>query len=174
MFGELTMSTTYRGNQESEQKPSTMMEIRSCTEEDLDDIYGIEWLNFPIPWSPSALRDYLRSDMGDFLVATDGNEILGYAIATVEKLINQRIKERGHLLKLVVREEHRGRQVGSSLLKVLISSMKQKGAEEIFLEVRAENPQARKLYQKFGFKDREYMANFYLNGDDAFLMTKEL
>lgn len=168
------MSTLYGEKQRCEMDRCATVEIRPCREADLDEIYSIEWLNFPIPWSPFALRDYLRNEIGDFLVATNGNEILGYAIATVEKQINQRIIERGHLLKIVVRKEHRRKGVGSSLLKSLICNMERKGVEEIVLEVRVENPQARKLYQKFGFKDREYMANFYLNGDDALLMTKKL
>ncbi len=170
----IPMSTIYKEKQESKQETSAIIEVRPCTEGDLDEIYGIEWMNFPIPWSPFSLRDYLQSRIGYFLVATDGKEILGYAIATVEKQINQRIIERGHLLKLVVRKGYRRKRVGSSLLKALIYNMEQKGIEEIFLEVRVENPPARKLYQKFGFKDREYMANFYLNGDDALLMTKKL
>ncbi|MFP3909361.1 MAG: ribosomal protein S18-alanine N-acetyltransferase [Archaeoglobaceae archaeon] len=172
---ELSMSTTYKKQgSEGDHKPPKIIEVRPCREDNLDEIYGIEWLNFPFPWSPFALRDYLRSGMGNFLVATDGNEILGYAIATVEKQINQRIIERGHLLKIVVRKEHRRKGVGSSLLRALVRNMEQNGVEEILLEVRVENPQARALYQKFGFKDREYLENFYLNGDDALLMTKKL
>lgn len=166
------MSTTYKEKQE--RSWPAIAEVRPCTEQDLDEIYSIEWMSFPIPWSLFSLRDYLRSDLGDFLVATNGNEILGYAIAIVEKQINHRIIERGHLLKIVVRKEHRERGIGSSLLKTLINRMKQREVEEIILEVRVENSQARKLYQKFGFKDREYMSQFYLNGDDALLMTKKL
>ncbi len=173
-YGELLMSTTYTEGQEGKQDTPKIIEVRPCTEDDLDEIYGIEWVNFPIPWSPFALRDYLKTGMSTFLVATEGNEILGYAISTVEKQINQRIIERGHLLKLVVKEEHRRKGVGSSLLKALIRNMEQRGVEEIYLEVRVENPDARKLYQKFGFKEREYMASFYLNGDDALLMIKKL
>lgn len=168
------MSTTYEERQECRKDRPAIIEVRPCTEDDLSEIYSIEWANFYIPWAPFALRDYLRVGLGTFLVATDGNEVLGYAIATLEKLIVQRIIERGHLLKLVVKEEHRSKGVGSSLLKAMINRMKQRNVEEIFLEVRVENPQARKLYQKFGFRDREYMEKFYLNGDDALLMTKEL
>lgn len=46
--------------------------------------------------------------------------------------------------------------------------------QNVNLEVRVSNVKAIALYQKFGFKNVAVRKRYYSNGEDAYLMIKEL
>ena len=46
--------------------------------------------------------------------------------------------------------------------------------QNVNLEVRVSNVKAIALYQKFGFKNVSVRKRYYSNGEDAYLMIKEL
>ena len=57
----------------------------------------------------------------------------------------------------------------------LIEQAQQRGATELFLEVRADNPVAQKLYGSLGFKQIDLRKNYYQpDGVDAIVMSKTL
>ena len=69
---------------------------------------------------------------------------------------------------IIVPEEHRGKSIGSSLLKNIMSLAKSSfNVELIHLEVYDEN-NARSLYEKFGFKEFGYQSNWIKEEDNKY------
>lgn len=64
------------------------------------------------------------------------------------------------LLLIAVRPEHRGRGLGKRLLDIFANQARKRGAERIFLEMRANNP-ARALYEAHGFEPIGTRKNYY-------------
>ncbi|MEM4138682.1 MAG: GNAT family N-acetyltransferase, partial [Sulfolobaceae archaeon] len=46
--------------------------------------------------------------------------------------------------------------------------------EEVFLEVRVSNVPAISLYKKLGFREVKVLRYYYADGEDAYLMAREL
>ena len=74
--------------------------------------------------------------------------------------------------------EYRGKGLAKALFQHIEDIAKQRGYEKIVLEVREHNREAIGLYEKLGFKKKEFLKNYYsekLNGSrNAFRMEKRL
>lgn len=163
-------------NKTEKMEEKNQIKIRTCKEEDLPEIYEIEQNSFPTSWPTSSLKSILLRGTGEFLIATNKEKILGYAIATLErdfKLLGLSSEKKGHLLKIAVRKEKRRSGIGSSLLKVLMSELKKRSADKMELEVRVQNKGARKFYRKLGFQEKELIKDYYPDSANAVLMVKE-
>ena len=79
-----------------------------------------------------------------------------------------------------VSAQYQGNGIGQGLLDLLINAAIERSAPVIFLEVRAENEQARALYAKNGFTQISVRKNYYQNAQprskrsDAIIMQKTL
>ena len=73
-----------------------------------------------------------------------------------------------HLLKIVISKIYRKRGYGDKLLR--FDLFDGQGARECFLEVREDNSNAIKLYEKLGFKTIHRVNNFYRDGGAALKM----
>lgn len=69
---------------------------------------------------------------------------------------------------------HKRSGLGSKLLKGLIDFLKEKGAEEITLEVNCKNGPARAFYEKNLFRAVSVRKKFYNNTDDALLLKRNI
>jgi len=49
-----------------------------------------------------------------------------------------------------------------------------KGCDEVYLEVRVSNEQAIRVYEKLGLETRSRLRGYYRDGEDAYLMAREL
>jgi [ribosomal protein S18]-alanine N-acetyltransferase len=73
-----------------------------------------------------------------------------------------------------VRPELQGRGIGSALLTALLEEAAVRGCAEIFLDVRADNDRARRLYERFGFTAVGVRKRYYQpSGVDAIVMMKQ-
>jgi ribosomal-protein-alanine acetyltransferase len=79
-----------------------------------------------------------------------------------------------------VSAQYQGNGIGQGLLDLLINAAIERSAPVIFLEVRAENEQARALYAKNGFTQISVRKGYYQNAQprskrsDAIIMQKTL
>ncbi len=73
--------------------------------------------------------------------------------------------------KVFVDPQARGRGVGGRLFQVLLTELDGRG-EECFLTVDPANETAIRLYEKWGFTQREYVAGFYRDCEDRFVLTR--
>jgi ribosomal-protein-alanine N-acetyltransferase len=166
-----------------------VMRVRRATLADLDRIFEIERCSFSAPWP----REYLAQHLGDdgFVVVEYGNLVVGYAVVGIKipsfwarleqrtraLLTGQEPQEPppvGHILNIAVDPAYRRKGLGKRLLEYALDYCRQLGAERVELEVRTGNDAAIALYQKYGFVIRERVPLYYSDGEDAFVMVREL
>ena len=81
--------------------------------------------------------------------------------------------EEGEVLNVALHPDYRGRGLSKHLMQALLLAAKEKGAQILYLEVRASNAPARSLYEQFGFSVVGVRKDYYsLPREDALLMTK--
>ena len=134
----------------------------------LQEIRRISQESSPDPWSMATFHLFVEA--GERLyVAVRGEQILGYVA------FRPLIRSEAELLGIVVDKAEQGRGVGRFLLNYALSICKARGAEKIFLEVRAGNTSAQALYLAHGFLQTGSRKNYYKNPiEDAILMEKTL
>jgi ribosomal-protein-alanine N-acetyltransferase len=90
--------------------------------------------------------------------------LVGYALGWM-------LAGEGELLRIAVRPSHRGRGLGRQLLQSFLQHPAAADAEQIFLEVRADNAPARALYERVEFTAVGRRPRYYRDGADAILYT---
>lgn len=113
-----------------------------------------------------------------FLVAVVEGKIVGYNMCRIEMgigHIKRGIVKQGHVVSIAVLPEYRRRGIATALMSRAMDTMKNKyGASEVYLEVRVSNEPAIRLYEKLGFTKVRILRGYYLDGEDAYLMAREL
>lgn len=67
-----------------------------------------------------------------------------------------------------------GAGLGTALLRLIEQESRRRGAEDLLLEVRQDNPGAQRLYLREGFEQIHQRAGYYPDGGDALIMRKRL
>lgn len=145
-----------------------MITVRTANENDLEEIFRIEKLSFKEPYPKSLLYIYLKLSGDLFLVVEDRGKVIGYIIGLIKHSII------GHIISLAIDPEYRRKGYGSYLLTALLDKLEKLGARIVRLEVRVSNKTAIRLYLKHGFKIAYTLKNFYLDGENAYVMFKIL
>jgi ribosomal-protein-alanine acetyltransferase len=148
-------------------RPAT---LRRATPDDLDAIMAIERATFPDDaWSRSSMRAELGGPHGHYLVALgDDGAIEGYAGLLAPIGTGQ-----GDIQTIAVVEAARGRGTGRRMMTELLAEADRRGAEEVFLEVRADNEPAQHLYASLGFERIAVRPHYYQpGGEDAWVMRR--
>ena len=79
------------------------------------------------------------------------------------------------MLTIAVATSQWGQGIGSRLLAALVAEARQRGCTEMFLEVRADNMRAQRLYKWFGFAEIGIRRGYYQpSGTDAIVMRRDL
>ena len=131
--------------------------IRCATVSDLAFLREAEATCFPFDaWAEDAIFSHLKSPICGALIASIGEQPCGY-------LLYQAIAPEFELLRVGTLPECRGRGAGNALVCALFEKVKALGATEGFLEVRATNATARKLYEKNGYTLCGERKNYYKN-----------
>ncbi|MEQ4715006.1 ribosomal protein S18-alanine N-acetyltransferase [Nonomuraea sp. B19D2] len=139
-------------------------------EADLPAVMAIERATFPLDaWSEGMMRGEL-ADMPrsrHYVVAVVDDEIVAYAGLAAAA-------DQADVQTIAVLEQHRGTGIGGALLTELLAEASRRGAREIFLEVRADNPQAQAVYRHYGFEEIGTRRRYYDDGTDAIMMRRKL
>ncbi|MEV6031906.1 ribosomal protein S18-alanine N-acetyltransferase [Nonomuraea sp. NPDC052116] len=137
---------------------------------DLPAVMSIERATFPLDaWSEGMMRGEL-ADMPrsrHYVVALVDGEIIGYAGLAAAA-------DQADVQTIAVLEKHQGTGIGGALLTELLAEAGRRGAREIFLEVRADNPRAQAVYRHYGFEDIGTRRRYYDDGTDAIMMRRNL
>lgn len=138
-------------------------QLRRAGVDDLDAIMQIETSVFTTDaWTSDAMRADLASPHCYYLVALgaddppDGSTIAGYA-----GLLAPRGAKEGDIQTIAVAPEARRKGLGRVLMTSLMNEARRRGAREIFLEVRADNPTAEALYASLGFERLGVRPGYY-------------
>jgi len=152
--------------------------VRKFREEDLDKVMSINRRCLPENYTSSFFLDLHRRYPETFLVAEFNKKVIGYVMCRIESGFPDfglfKFTKKGHLVSLAVLEEHRGKGVGSRLLSAIMEAMMRYGCRESFLEVRKSNTKAIALYRKMGYEVTKCITGYYMDGEDACVMTAKL
>lgn len=128
--------------------------IRGMEEKDMGQVVQIERVSFSFPWSEVSFSKELYKPHSIPKVAVVGDKVVGYVCAEC-------VVDEGHVLNLAVHPDFRKMDIATSLVSHIIEELKLKGCKFLYLEVRASNQVARRLYEGFGFKVVGVRKNYY-------------
>ncbi|CAI9393807.1 ribosomal protein S18-alanine N-acetyltransferase [Microbacterium sp. T2.11-28] len=147
------------------------MSLRTATAADLPDIMALERDSFPSDaWSEAMMAAEIASPHGRYVVDVEAGTLRGYGgVRAVQGAADADIQT------IAIAPAARGRGRGRALLAELIASARSRGAREVFLEVRADNPVATALYASEGFVEIGRRPRYYQPDDvDAVVMKLDL
>ncbi|MGO2141358.1 MAG: ribosomal protein S18-alanine N-acetyltransferase [Leucobacter sp.] len=146
------------------------MILRDATLGDLDEIAELERTLFQSDaWSREMVREELAGEHRRYIVLTDdGGALRGYAGLLV-------LGSDGDIQTIAVTPDLRGAGHGRALMNEMLDEAARRGATQVFLEVRADNPAARGLYASLGFTEIGVRPRYYQpEGVDAIVMLLQL
>lgn len=154
-----------------------MLTLRPATADDLRNLTGWEaepdtslWLGETGPaWHARALADPDQ----DHLIALDAATPVGFAV-----LAGLSGGEHLELRRMLVRPAHRGTGRGRALLKAALAwAYQHRGAQGVWLDVKAHNHRARALYESAGFTVTKTLTGAITEADgsqsDLIVMTHQ-
>ncbi|MGN0327375.1 MAG: ribosomal protein S18-alanine N-acetyltransferase [Lachnospira sp.] len=140
--------------------------IRPMEERDIDEVESIEKETFSVPWSAASFLDASKKSDNIYLVCEIEGSIAGYC--GVWTVLGE-----GNITNVAVAKDFRRRGVAKSLFGEMERQGRDKGVDIFFLEVRASNEAARKLYESLGYKQIGIRKRFYERPvEDAIVMSK--
>lgn len=147
-----------------------LVEIRTMTNSDLDNVIAVEMRAYPHPWTLGIFRDCLRIGYHSWVMTLDG-DVIGYGIVMLSP-------GEAHILNICIDPGYQRKGLGRHLLNHLIKKSNQTDVDMILLEVRRSNENAQQLYQSEGFHELGVRRAYYpaANNDreDAIILAKYL
>jgi len=145
--------------------------LRDMRREDLPAVLDIERRSFAQPWSRAFFEKELATPFARLVVAAEEAvprpQVIGYTC-------RWRVTDEVHLLNVAVHPERRGLGHGRALVAGVVGEAEAARARVVYLEVRAGNVIARRLYRQLGFKDLGVRRGYYGPGQDAIVMELRL
>jgi [ribosomal protein S18]-alanine N-acetyltransferase len=143
--------------------------LRPMTREDLRAVMRLEEELFaPDTWTRAMYLEELGlRDTRHYLVAVDGDEVVGYAGLIA-------YPDEAHVATIGVTAARQGEGIGGTLLDALLAEADRR-SPVVLLEVRATDDATQGLYRRRGFVPIGVRPNYYpLSGEDAVVMRREL
>ncbi|MFA5074090.1 MAG: ribosomal protein S18-alanine N-acetyltransferase [Nitrospirota bacterium] len=149
----------------------TAFKIEYMKKEDVDQVLAIEQASFSMPWSKNLFLSEFRSPaISTLMVSLDDKPtrtILGYIVFWTAA-------REMHILNLAVSPEFRKQGISRTLVHSALQEAYRKGAQRAFLEVRASNIAAQRLYSGMGFTGISMRKDYYDSPvEDAIIMSLE-
>jgi ribosomal-protein-alanine N-acetyltransferase len=140
------------------------------TEERLGEVVALERRVYDHPWTSGNFVDSLRSGYHARMLLA-GDVVLGYYVAM------QGVDE-VHLLNLTVAPEYQHQGWGRLMLEALALWARGVGAQWLWLEVRASNERAQRIYERHGYRRVGERKRYYPASagqrEDAIVMSLKL
>jgi ribosomal-protein-alanine N-acetyltransferase len=153
-------------------RPGGEIELRPVGEADLPAVLHLERELFvEDAWTEVMIRGELagQPDTRHYLMAVElpAGETVAYAGLAVAG-------DQADIQTIGVRADHRGHGLGARLLTALLEEASRRHCTEVFLEVRADNDPARRLYERYGFTEIGVRKRYYQpSGVDAIIMCRD-
>ena len=140
--------------------------VRRMTVEDVPTAHEIDVSSFTLPWPERSFRfEVTDNPAARCWVAELDGHIVGMLVLWL-------IVDEAHIASLATHPDFRRQGIAKQLLVEALDKAYTEGARTAFLEVRAGNEAARRMYQKFGFEEVGRRERYYKdNNEDAILMT---
>jgi ribosomal-protein-alanine N-acetyltransferase len=111
---------------------------------DLEAIVLVESDIYPFPWSRGNFQDALTAGYSAWTLRGPHRDLMAYSIVMIAV-------DEAHLLNLSVARAHQRCGYGWRTLEWMASGARDYGARSMLLEVRPSNPDALRLYARYGF-----------------------
>jgi ribosomal-protein-alanine N-acetyltransferase len=144
-----------------------MINLRKFLSADLVKVMEIERNSFSEPWPESYLKKFCKNHPHEFLVAENKGEVVGFVAGEISENL-------GKVSLIAVDQNYREKGVGKKLLEFILNHFKEKGIRTVVARARTENEKGVAFLKSFGFEITEMIKKYYPNGDDAYLMEKDL
>ncbi|HEY1992425.1 MAG TPA: ribosomal protein S18-alanine N-acetyltransferase [Gammaproteobacteria bacterium] len=138
-------------------------------EGDVRPVMDIERRAYQFHWTEGIFRDCLRVGYCCWVMELEGT-VAGYGIMSL-------VVGEAHLLNICIAPEWQRRGYGKLLLEHFMELARERGAGQMFLEVRLSNTAALTLYRDSGFNEVGMRKNYYpaVSGrEDAMILAIEL
>lgn len=140
--------------------------IRKMAMDDLEQVIAIDQVSFSLPW-PSRTFQYELTDNPAsrcWVAELDGR--------VAAMLVGWLIVDELHIATIATHPDLRGQGIGKAILLHTLRSARDEGVLKSFLEVRASNVMAQKMYKSFGYVEDGRRKEYYKdNAEDAILMS---
>lgn len=149
--------------------PEDAIVFRRMRGRDVDRVHKVELLSYAWPWTKGAFRDCLQPGYEVWLAHSD-ESLIGYLVLFTGA-------GESHLLNLCVHPDHRRQRLGRRLLVQAVERATRLRSSVLYLEVRASNRAAQRLYRQHGFNQIGRRGNYYpaRNGrEDALVLARRL
>ncbi|HEY2382914.1 MAG TPA: N-acetyltransferase [Terriglobia bacterium] len=145
--------------------------IRHAVAADFNVLLEIDQASFPggVAYNAEELSYFMNRDGAETLVAEEDGTVVAFLIAEI-----QTGRRRATIVTLDVRATHRRSGYGTQLLERAEDILTDYGVETYDLQVDVTNRGAIDFYKRHGFKTVRTLKHYYANGNDAYLMMKEL
>lgn len=141
--------------------------LRDMIEDDIDDLVEIEETSFHTPWTKGSFKKELKNKFAKYVVVEVDKKVVAYAGVWL-------IVDEGHITNVAVHSDYRGLKLGNLVMEGIIKKCEENNIRAMTLEVRVTNNVARKLYEKYGFKNSGIRPEYYKDTrEDALIMWKE-
>lgn len=142
------------------------MDVIPMTAAHIPALAAIEAACFAAPWSQAALAEELDNPHAVFLVAAEGDRVLGYV--GMHHLLDE-----GFIANVAVAPDARRQGVARRLLAALTTYGQEQALYRLTLEVRASNAAAIALYEGDGYVRDGVRPGFYSHPtEDAVIYSK--
>lgn len=141
--------------------------IERMTRADVAQVEAIEQEIFSVPWSEKSFIDACETKENVYIVCKDNGKVLGYCGMWT-------VLGEGNITNMAVAKEYRRQGIAKLLMSEMERiSIEENGVYVFFLEVRQSNENAKKLYEKMGYKPIGTRKRFYEKPvEDAIVMSK--
>ncbi len=151
--------------------------LRKFTMDDLKSVMHINYVCLPENYTNYFFIDLYKRFPETFIVAEENGEVIGYIMCRIEVGLSNLLSglmKKGHIVSVAVLPQYRHKGVGEALVNEAMKGMQLYNAKQCFLEVRVTNMPAISLYKKLGFQISRTIKGYYADGEDAYLMSREL
>ena len=149
---------------------SVEAQFEPLTEDRLDEVVAIESGAYEHPWTRGNFVDSLRAGYQAQLLGADG-AVIGYFVA-------MKGVDEVHLLNITVAPAFQGQGWGRVMLDALAVWARGQGAQWLWLEARASNERAQRIYEHHGYRRVGERKGYYPGGggkrEDAVVMSLKL
>jgi ribosomal-protein-alanine N-acetyltransferase len=152
--------------------------IRRFVQSDLEEVMNINRICLPENYAPYFFVGLHEKFPATFVVAEVDNTVVGYIMCRIETsskgfgLLG--LIKKGHIVSIAVLPEYQRKGIGTALILEAARNLSLYRAQECFLEVRVSNLTAVNMYKQLRFRILRRMRRYYADGEDAYVMGKEL
>ena len=132
----------------------------------VSQIADLERLCFNDPWSENSIASELNNKLSHWLVALDGEKVIGY-------VGSQTVLGETDMMNIAVHPDYRKRGIATELIQELINALNERNSHSLMLEVRESNDPAKELYLKMGFELVGIRKNYYRNPKENTLILRK-